>query len=195
MASGATSGRVLSYENKQFNDLLGWSCDPGIATANTAISGAAVVQLMRIALPESISVTNVHVDLTTAGGSTLTHSWVALWKSDGTVIGQTADVNATWDTGSPTGIETLALASGPFTIAPLSATDFIWAGIYCGTSAGTVPKFASTVATPAATHLNIGCTTARSRMATIALADSATAAAFTPSGITPANTLFFVGLS
>jgi hypothetical protein len=179
---------------KAYNGLLGWSIDPALATANTSISAAASLQLVKIPLPYTITLSNCYVDLTTAATSTLTNCYVAFYTSAGAVIGQTADQSANWDTGSPTGIETIAITGTP-TATPRNSNDFIWAAIYCGTSAGTVMKFAATVATPSAAHLNIGTAAATSRMGTIAQVDNATAQPLVPANIVAANTLFFVGIS
>ena len=112
-----------------------------LAVTNQALASAAVVYLCRIPLPAGISVTNVIVNFTVAANNTLTHAFLALFNSAGTVIGQSADQSTTWATGGDQGWQTIPLVGGPFSVAPLAADDFLWAAIYVGTAAGTLPSF------------------------------------------------------
>ena len=137
------------------NDLLGWTGDPVLAMANQALASAAVVYLCRIPLPAGISVTNVIVNFTVAANNTLTHAFLALFNSAGTVIGQSADQSTTWATGGDQGWQTIPLVGGPFSVAPLAADDFLWAAIYVGTAAGTLPSF-SKMSGAGSAAINIG---------------------------------------
>jgi hypothetical protein len=121
--------------SRRYSDLLGWTFDPNaIAGANTVLPTAATIFLMRIPLVRQLSITNVVVAVITKATGTLTDSFVGLWKSDGTLIGQSADQSTSWNNAAGSaGVKTIALASGPFTVTPLAPNDFVWAGIYCGT--------------------------------------------------------------
>lgn len=97
---------------------------------------------MKIPLLRGLSVTNIIVALG-AYGTVLTNSFVSLWNSSGTQIGQSADQSTAWESGGDTlGNVVVPLGSGPFYCPPLKANDVLYAGIYVGT-ATTLPKFYS----------------------------------------------------
>jgi hypothetical protein len=132
---------ILDYNSMQYNDLLGWTFDPQLVSLgnNGGLPQAAMVSVGRIPLPAAMTVTNVIADLVILG-ATLTHSFLALFKSDGTVIGQSADQSAAWGVGGAVQVYTLPLAGGPYVCTPLAANDFLYAAAYCGTAV-TLPKF------------------------------------------------------
>jgi hypothetical protein len=136
-----------------------------------------------------MTITNV-LAFVTALGMTLTHSFLALFKSSGVVIGQSADQSTNWS-GSA-GLYILPLAGGPFVCTPLGANDFVWAAIYIGTGV-TMPTFL--VNNPQYGAMNFGTTTARSRNASIAQADTPTLASFSPAGLSVQGQEFWLGLS
>jgi hypothetical protein len=181
----ATFGQVQTTEAAlnpalEYNDLLGWDCDVLFIGVSQVLPAAATIYLMRIPLPGALTITNI-LCRNGIGGVTLTHSFGALFTSAGTVIGQTADQSTNWAAGA--GLQTLALAGGPYVCSPLAANDFVWAGLYVGTAV-TPPSFTAALN---AIALNAGTTTARSRYAYIAQANTATLAYFSPAGITPDN--------
>lgn len=194
--SNATDGirNAAFQEAKRCNDLLGWTFDPTALVSGNVLGAAARLFLAKIPLPRQISVTNVILSLQAAAGSTLTHCYAALFKSDGTIIGQSADQSALWQSGASAALKTIALASGPFTVTPLAANDFVWAGIYVGTAAGTLPAFHRGFSSSSGLT-NVGLTTARSRSAQLDIADTTTLTNITPSGLTPASAPYWAAIS
>lgn len=206
--SSATDGvrNAALHQAKYSNDLLSASFDVAAINAGGALT-AATLYLIKIPLFRQLSVTNVIAYLTVAQNS-LTHCFGALFKSDGTLIGQTADYATNWlssggsivdGNAAAAGIKTMPLASGPFTVTPLAANDFVWGALYHGTNGGTGPSFARAVNTIGGTLSNVGCTASRARSATQSVADTATLASITPASnsIVSAGSgnLFWMGLS
>ena len=198
-ANGSTAaiskaGFTSTPDAQAFNDMLGWSADWALASTGTALPGAASVVLCKVPLPQAISITNVLYHLTTVAGSTLTHCFMAVFKSDGTFVGQTADQTTIWETGGTTGLKSPALAGGPFPVAPLAPNDFVWVAFYVGTAAGTLPSFMK-VNTGNGADYSWHLAVARTRFGSIAQADTATLASITPSGIAVAATGYLVGIN
>jgi len=180
----------------QYNDLLGWTCDQEICQVGLIMNVAAYILGGRIPLPAPISVTNLNAYLAVAGG-TLTHSYMGLWKSNGTLIGQTADQSTGaggWGTGASVGAKQMALVGGPFACTPQAANDFLWAGFYCGTAV-LLPTWASASIDSFPALLNIGTTTVRSRTFNYPLADTATLPNLTLATIGANARPFWIGLS
>jgi hypothetical protein len=175
----------------QYNDLLGWTFDGGGAGCSNNNQGPAYVILNRIPLPAAITVTNVLINLTVFG-VTITHSFLALYNSAGTIIGQTADQSTAWMGGGALGLYTLPLVGGPYLCAPLGANDFLWAAFYCGTGA-TRPSFSQSQGSnsiPVA-----GCTTARLRCAYINQSNTATLGNISPAGLTALAAPYWMAIS
>lgn len=165
-----------------YNDLLGCSfTDAGVNMTSTVLAAAATVYFARIPIFGPFTMTSLFADITGLG-ATLTHTFLAAWKSDGTIIGQTADQSATWGTGGTSGAIATAIAGGPVAVAPIANNDFIWVGIYVGTSSGALP---STGAAIGAQTGNTGTTTARTRFGSFAVANTATLPNLTPASLTP----------
>ena len=177
----------------QYNDLLGWTFDGAgpLETVN-ANQGPAYVIVNRIPLPAAITVTNVLIDLKVFG-VTITHSFLALYNSAGTIIGQTADQSTPWMAGGTLGLYTLPLVGGPYLCTPLGANDFLWAAFYCGTGA-TRPSFAQAQGTGTEIS-NAGCTTARSRCAYISQANTATLGNISPAGSSALQAPYWMAIS
>ena len=87
---------------------------PADLCAGTVMSTAGRLEGAAVRLPTVASVTNLVVVVTTAG-NTLTSGqcFGALYDSAGVLIGQTADQAAAWVS---TGVKTMALGGGPFTL-------------------------------------------------------------------------------
>jgi hypothetical protein len=130
--SGFPKVAVASNPALQYNDMLGWTFDPGGQNNSAALYAAATLYLGRIPLPATTTITNILTYVATLG-LTLTHSFLALFTSTGTVIGQSADQSAAWGSLGSAQLYTLPLVGGPYVCAPLTANDFLYAGIYCGT--------------------------------------------------------------
>lgn len=200
-AAGGTRNVVLN-EAKAAADLLGWSYDPVNANTNSVLT-VATRHLSRIPLRRQLSVTNLVAYLGVAQNS-LTHCFGALLKSDGTLIGQTADYATNWAvSGGATvdgnaagvGLKVMVLAGGPFTVTPLGPNDFVWGVLYHGTNGGTAPSFARSASSLANALLNAGTTASRARTATQALADTATITGVTPASNSLGSFAFWMGIS
>jgi hypothetical protein len=193
--SNAASG--LRYndidDSRLYNELLGWSLDPATASAGQILT-AATLYLVRIPLIAQISVTNVLAALTVVG-ATMTNAFGALYKSDGTLIGQSANqssAGSNWSSGVT--LKTIPLTGGPFTVTPLAVNDFVWGALYVGT-ATTAPTFARGAIAALAAGLNAGVTASRARFAQQAVANTATLPNITPSSNTTNALPFFMALS
>jgi hypothetical protein len=162
----------------QYNDLLGWSFDPAIAGGSGSGQPPAYINLYRIPLPTPITITNLLICTHARAGVLLTHSYLALFKSDGTIVGQTADQSANFMANTYT-LTTAALVGGPHAVSPLAANDFVWAALYIGT-AGTMPTFQGDLG---CNVMNAGVTAARARSGYIGQADTATLVSITPANI------------
>ena len=189
------SGFPSTPDATAYNDLLGWSLDPGACAASgVVLPAAATLYLCRIPLYQTTKITNVLFNLTAVGAGTLTHCFIALFQSNGTFVGQTADQATTWGTGGSTGDDTRAFQGGPFTLSPLAAGDFVWLAFYVGTTTGgALPAFSAGKA--GAAFLNNGATAARSRFGSIAQADTATLASIVPGSVVAALNSFWVGIN
>jgi hypothetical protein len=177
---------------EQYNDLLGWSFDLAEASGNTALAAAGYLCLVRIPLPYTMSITSIHFYLHTIG-ATLTNSFVALYSSAGTLIGQSVDQSSAWGTGGTAGALSVALAGGPFICSPLAANDFVWAGFYVGASSAAFPAF-DIAAQSSNVVANIGTTTARYRSVEQYQASTAALANINPAA-NATGYLYWVGLS
>lgn len=122
-----------------------WNYPPAVAAAATIMPTAGRLEVCKINLRRAESVTNIHMQLTTAG-STLTsgRNFIGLFQNK-TLVGSSADMKATWE--GATGLLTMALASGPFTV---QAGDLYVGLFYTGTTA---PTFARATATSIANGL------------------------------------------
>jgi hypothetical protein len=192
----ATYGQVQTTEAAlnpalQYNDLLGWTFDPvGALSNNTPYGGNDRVTLGRIPLPAAMTITNV-LAVVTGLGTVCVNSFLALYKSDGTVIGQSADQSTAWKTGGATGLYTLPLVGGPYLCTPLAPNDFLWAGLYVGSCVSGV-NFATNQG--GGTGFNTS-TISRARFAYYVLGNTPTLTSFTPSTLNFANLGYWFGLS
>jgi hypothetical protein len=194
----ATFGQVQTTEAAlnpalQYSDLLGWTFDSVSAHDQISVEAAATLELLRIPLPTTETITNILL-VGVGLGLVLTHSYVALYKSNGVLIGQSADQSAVWGAGgSLYSVQTIALAGGPHVCTPLAANDFVWAAIYVGTSTGTLPAFSG-----AAASIPFGYIPAqpRSRYGRYPLADTAALTNLTLANLqNTGNGTFWMGIS
>ena len=181
---------ALDYNAMQYNDLLGWSSD--LSAGNSYGLGAGNVYLSRIPLPAAVTVTNV-IGVVVSLGTVLTNAYLGLYKSNGVLIGQSADQSTAWETGGATGIYTLPLTVGPTVCTPLAANDFVWGALYVGTFS-TGPTIAGNADGMAAMS-NLGCTASRARGAYQSIGNVATLPALTPASNILFPTILFSGLS
>jgi hypothetical protein len=96
----------------------------------------------KIWVPRSITVTGMCIFL---GDQALTspdyENALALYASDGTLIGKTADQSAAWGSGTTT-LKTADLVGGPYSIAGGDGV-YVYAAVLMNTNGGTPAKFAS----------------------------------------------------
>jgi hypothetical protein len=130
--SGAYNGRFTPGDH----GLLAWNYDPVYhsGSAGSLLGTAGTIYVMKLHVP-ACSVTNVIMYCTTAGNTLTSGQNFAGLYQGGALIGATADQTTAWGSG---GLKTMALASGPFTIA---AGD---AYIAAFSNGSTVPQFART---------------------------------------------------
>lgn len=179
MASTSGANATLpraAVQAQRVNLMVEWAFDP-LATGGGTVMVAATQYFTKIPLPrDGMTVTNILSSLGTAG-NTLTHSYVALYNSSGTMLSQSADQSANWVAGT---VKTTALGAAQ-TVTPTQANDFVWVMFYVGTAV-TPPTWRGTGV--AANLANFGTTAATSRFASLALADTATMPNITPSSLT-----------
>jgi len=167
-----------------YNGLLGESYDPTTVTINTLLPAAATLYVAKIPLEHGKLVTNLHAYMAVLATGTLTNSFLALFNSAGTIIGQTADQSSTWNSTGTAPSTKIVLASGPFYCAPLKANDWLWGAIYIGAVGTAMPKFAALTAVTTAVNV----TFATDRFGDIAQANTTTLASFTPSSLVQLST-------
>ena len=111
--------------------LITWTFDPSAAISGATLSPAGTLHTFKMHNLMPASVTNIILEVSTAG-STLTSGqcFLALYQA-GALIGVTADQSTPW---ASTGLKTAALASGPFNI---TAGDVIVVAWYNGTTGPT----------------------------------------------------------
>ncbi len=157
--------------------------DPLVAgTTATVTMAAATVYFAKIPLPGSgttiYSITNVVAYLGVKATSSLTNSYAGLVTSGGVLIGESADessANQNWSSTGAAGLKTHALVGGPFNVTPTGLTDFVYACLYIGTTAGTGPIWQAAFAgTAPVAFLNSGLAAAASRQGTLAVANTST---------------------
>lgn len=173
------------------HSLLGWSHDPQLANGALSGPGNGVLNIVRIAVPKTISVTNVIFALTAASGTpTAGQNFMALFDSTGARIGVTADQTAAWGTS---GVKVGALAGGPFPITG-GVNAYCWAVILSNASGA--PTLAGIgVNTLGATLLSIGLAAGASRYGTILTGQTTVPASFTPGSVTAATRSYWAALS
>lgn len=111
--------------------LLTMAWDPAIAvaTVNTPLNTAGRLNIHKVPVPYPMTVTNIVIYVTTAGVTLTSGNCKAALYQDLNLIGTTADQSAVWNS---TGLKTMALVSGPFTLHKGLADIALW---YNGTTA------------------------------------------------------------
>lgn len=114
--------------------LLGWTQPPVVLTGSTAMPTAGLLSLRLIRRVRAAPVTNI-ITYVGAAGTSLTagQCFAALFRSNGSLVAQTADQATAW---ASTGMKTMALAAGPHA---LDAGDYYVGAWFNGT---TGPAFA-----------------------------------------------------
>lgn len=153
--------------------------------------GAGAPSLSKIWIPQTIVATNILVAVCTAIAGSPLNCFATLFKSDGTIIGSTADRNVAWAT---LGVDVGAIAGGTKTITG-GAGVFIWGSILVGT--GTTVQFGRKTATLTLLP-NAGLTAATyySSINAGGLAGLSTPTAFTPASNSNGNSgAFWMAIS
>lgn len=168
--------------------LLAMNFDPLYAATGSAIT-LTDVTLIRVNVRTAMSVTNV-VAYITALGATLTsgENYAGLYNSAGTRIAVTADQTTNWETGGTTGEVPMALAGGPYTLAP----GFYWVALLANGT--TAPSFLRMPTPFSASSANLGQSVTGSRCATNGTGTSLPSS-ITPSSNTNAGQIWWAGLS
>lgn len=180
----------LLAESISFNDALSTVILSVASVAAGGVLGSAVV------LPTENTVTNIWLDVTTAGGTlTSGQCFALLFNSSGTLIGQSADQHTAWATAGMNGATAGACAltaSSTGSLSNLPAGTYYGAVVYHGTTA---PTFAC--ATSTAELANVGTTVAAAnfRAAVLATGVTTTPANVTLTSATLASQRLWVGLS
>lgn len=163
--------------------LKAWTYDHVLAANATILASAGVARCARVKLPRAGSVTNIHVIVTTAGGTlTSGQNFGALWTNSGVLVAQTTD-------------QTTALGSVGFKTMAFAAPHALVAGTYIvglWSNGTTLPTLArgTALTSPAA---NAGLSTGY-RFFTVG--SSLTTAAPDPTGAeSVASTAYWFGLS
>jgi hypothetical protein len=160
------------------HNLLGWTIDPALVSGLIG-PNAGQVTLIKMAWPKTATITNILMDIATAGVG-LVGCFAGIYDSTGALLGTTADQSTAWTT---TGVKTMALTS-PASV-PGGANTYIYVALLVGTGSTTFANMYRRVASSTAAVLNLGLTAATARSAT-----SGTGQTTLPSSITMAsNTL------
>ena len=167
------------------SSLIAWAYDPTGNTASTvALATAGTLYLIKVHVTAPASITNIVMDVNAAGsGLTTDQCFAALYNaSTGALVGTTADQSTAWGT---TGIKTMALSGGPFSV---SAGYYYVAVWFNGT---TGPAFSRTQGT---SLINVGLAATASRWGT-ANTGTTTTAPSTLGTIAAASNSYWAALS
>jgi len=140
--SDGTYWRTIALSNNPFPQdagwtpwdnasLLTWSYDP-VGMVNNYNPTAKLVFGSTLILPVTCSVTNVIVNITSAGAN-LQNCFVALYDSSKNLIAKSADQSTPFQT---TGVKTIALASGPYTVTAGKIYAVAWEDVSTGSTFG-----------------------------------------------------------
>jgi len=163
-------------------NLLSWSYDPVFAANSTVLTTAGTVYLVKVHLPTAVNITNIVMQVVTAGATLTSGQCFAGIYKNGTLLGSTADQSTSWNS---TGTKTMAISGGSIAV---SAGDVYVAFYYNGTTA---PAFARSANTSA---INAGLAASAARYAS---ADTArtTSLPSTLGTMTALSISYWVGLS
>lgn len=126
--------------------LLGWAYDVAGAVNSAAPSAAGTLQLVRLAIPFSVTVNSLALYVTTAGsGLTSGQCFAGLYSSAGTLLAATADQSTAWNT---TGAKIMTLTS-----AQTVNEGYVYVGFYANGT--TLPLFARANGTGGLANFNL----------------------------------------
>jgi hypothetical protein len=180
---GSTTGQILA---DSFD--FGYECESfpvyACANAGTILTTAGSVFGVALNVRRNFTCTNLVMNVTVAGGTlTASDCWGLLYKSDGTLLGQSADQSTLWATA---GLQTMALTAA--TTGALNLTPGLyWAAVVA--TGTTLPTFSragmggASVALAAAQY-NGQYSASLARCGVLATSITTTPAAITPASIT-----------
>ena len=178
------NGGPINWSAKD-QGLLAWTFDLAMTSNNNnKPSATGAVNFCRMYVPTATSVTNILMTILTAGATlTAGQNFAALYDQNGNLIGTTADQSTAWQS---TGLMTMALAGGPFTVGP----GYIYVGFWVNGT--TAPGFLRTAASTGA-EINVGLTSTTYRFGSGGVAT--TTAPATVGTLSAAGVGYWVGLS
>jgi hypothetical protein len=166
---------------------LAWTFDPIQMSNGTAASTTGIVYLVKIPIRSAITVTSIEFYVSNVGSGLISgQCFAGLYNASGVLIGQTSDLS----TSITTGINKVALASGPFAV----SVGSVWGALlFNGTTPPTLGR-GNTASNPA--YLNKDLTAATYRIANLSGTSTALPASFTPSSNQSGNAqAYWFGLS
>ena len=96
--------------------LKAWNMHPAMAGLGTALGANGTVYVMKLYTPIRLSITNIHMFVSTAGDTlTAGQNFAGLFDSSKALLGTSVDQSTAW---ASTGWKTMVLAGAPFTVAP-----------------------------------------------------------------------------
>lgn len=104
---------------------IGWNYDVQYIQAGTALGTNGTVYVSKCWTPNALSITNVHVQVITAGATlTASQNLAALYDGSKNLVGTTGDQSTAW---TSVGTKTMALTGGPYAI---SANSFYYVAYF-----------------------------------------------------------------
>jgi len=144
-------------ETPALSGLLTWTGDPALAQINLT-PVAAIIHLTKVYIPNSITATNLHCHVRTAGNN-YTNAQLGIYNSAGTFLKATAVQSSAGTNGfGSTGFRTIALTATQ----ALTGGTFVWVAVHAGTNGATAFVLS---ATNIGTAQNVGLTAANYRSA------------------------------
>jgi hypothetical protein len=132
--------------------LISWSFDPAIINAVAIVPTAGQVNLVKLHVPISTTITNVILSVSTAGsGLTPSQNFAALYNASGSLLSATSDQSGIWNS---TGVKLMALSSPP----SVAAGDYYLAFYANGT---TLPTFRCGGNSGSIANANLGLSSSR----------------------------------
>jgi hypothetical protein len=162
---------------------IGWPYDPAVMSGSTILV-AGTLTITRVAVRAATTANSLSVSVTTAGsGLTAAQNFAGLYNSAGTLVAQTADQSAVWNS---TGAK----------IMPLTAATAIPAGqfLLALLSNGTTPPTVGRASNAANNSVNFGLATSALRFATFGAGLTALPASFAPASMVVSAVSWWQGL-
>lgn len=116
-----------------------WVFDPILITNALNLTTAGVIYLTRLPWPSTDTITNIITRVDTQGSALTTgQCFAGIYDSSGNLVAATGDQSTAW---SSTGIKTMELVGGPYSVSGGGPTGFIYvAYLFNGTTGPTIPR-------------------------------------------------------